>query len=111
VFSVVYVSAVVYRAIVFRVGPGFPTAAAAVAITAVWLDILQLTHGSVYLRLAVIAAVAVVLVINAAIILAALFSARAFSFGRLGLTVFFALILQERLSNTIASIGNRSNRS
>jgi hypothetical protein len=102
-FSGVYVLAVVHRAVVFGIGPGLPTLAAAIAITAVWLDIAQLTRGSIYLRVAVVAAVFMTLVTNVVLALTAIVGGRGLSVGRLALSAFFALILGERISDIVTA--------
>jgi hypothetical protein len=102
VFTAAYAFTVIYRAAAFGLWPSLPSLAACLAITAVWMDILQLTRGSIRLRLAVAALVLMTLVTNAALAVIAILGGKGFPGGRLILTVFFSLILHERLTDIAA---------
>lgn len=95
--TLVYVFAVVYRAIAFNVLPGFASLAACLAITAVWVDIQYITHRFLQLRYIVAGLVGMTMLTNLLIVVIALGHGRSAPLGRLIAALFFAFVLHEQV--------------
>lgn len=103
VFSCLYAGSVLYRALVLRADPGLSVLAAFIAITAVWLDVWQLRDGSRRLRIAVLGAVLLTIITNAAIMVAGLLAGRSPAITRVIFTALFIFILHDRVCDIVAS--------
>lgn len=97
-----YAAAVIYRAIVYDVAPGYPTFAGFSAILAVWLDYYSFVRSRFWLRLGVIAAVFASVALNLTIITRLILEGRSVPLGRSAFTLLFLILLYDKTRDVLA---------
>ena len=99
IFTCVYAGLVIYRTKALGVGPDVSTLASCFAITAVWLDVIDVTHASVQIRYGVLVAIVMTLVTNVLVGISMFLSGKGVSLERLALTALFLVILRDRTAD------------